>query len=608
MNAYSTAVSGARRRAGAARRALATLAVSGFAVVWAQALTTLVRPAPAPAFAGLISVVTVVAIILAAIFGGGPRRWGSVALVTAFVATAGTVWAHPMSGASLWILPLVAAVFASAAAVMAARLPRALDRWPRFRPARAAVWAGVAVLAVVQIARLATWAADPSHGFELLTDHPFWAGHECLPAYVYAAELTERGAINPWDSAHYPGLNPEAQAHTRIQGMTPEDPYLYSPQFLLLPRLAIALTDSYPVLRTVGLALNFSLIFGGMLWLTVSLGGRSGLRAALWLPLMAVAFPTLYNLQFGQAHLAAVVLAVMAMVLFERRRHWLGGGLLASAILIKIFPAILLVSLAAHRRLRELGTTLVWGLGATAGATLVFGPSILGVFLTRHLPRLQAGEASNFGEVWPEIHDLVVAANQGVSGLLAKLTAMGLGNGLAEAGPVSSRVFICLLTLGVVYGSWRLRSVPVRRPHLQTYLVGWLGIVGLASLASPSAFADYVPSAAICMVVMMGVRHLPRHRMGRLAFGVALCFQMTLLGSTPIGQFADSSIMIPLSLAGQLSLFGLLLWGAAPLLGMRRAATYLRSAPASDSAAASPLALTAPDLAAGESHRALISF
>ena len=134
------------------------------------------------------------------------------------------------------------------------------------------------------------------------------------------------------------------------------------------------------------------------------------------------------------------------MVVFERRRAWLGGALLASAILIKIFPAILLVSLAAHRRVRELGTTLVWGLAATAGAAIVFGPSMLGVFLTQHLPRLQSGKASNFGEVWPEIHDLVVAANQGVAGLLAKLTAVGLGDGLTEAGPVSSRVFLGLLT------------------------------------------------------------------------------------------------------------------------------------------------------------------
>ena len=68
------------------------------------------------------------------------------------------------------------------------------------------------------------------------------------------------------------------------------------------------------------------------------------------------------------------------------------------------------------------------------------------------------------------------------------------------------------------------------------------------------------------MVVLMGAHHLPRNRIGRVAFGVALFFQMTLLGSTPIGEYSDSSIMIPLALVGQLSLFGLLLWGrhAAP--------------------------------------------
>jgi len=56
-------------------------------------------------------------------------------------------------------------------------------------------------------------------------------------------------------------------------------------------------------------------------------GGRIGNVSLFLLPVLVLAFPTLYSLQFGQFHLATLVLSVAAMLLFERDRNVVGGSL-----------------------------------------------------------------------------------------------------------------------------------------------------------------------------------------------------------------------------------------------------------------------------------------
>lgn len=590
----------AAKAPGVPRRLVAALAGATAAVVWTQALAALLgRWQPAAEIpAALLTLGALSSVLLAAVGGGSPWRWGGNALAWSGAWMAAILLAAPTALVPALAVPIMAPLCAAGAGLLAWRLPASLDVVHILRQGRALLWLAVAVLALVQVARLATWAADPRHELVLATEHPFWAGHECLPAYLYAAELTERGETNPWDSAHYPGLHPGAHAETRLVGMTPEDPYLYPPQFLLPARLAIAVFDHYPTLRVLVLAVNFSLLFGAALALCAFVGGRRGLRAALGLPLLAVAFPTLYDLQYGQAHLAAVAMAVLAMILFDgvghgagtgtgfgagggeyddvigrpaapslapRRgstaRPWLGGLFLASAILTKLFPAILLVPLAARRRWCELGTTLAWGVVATVAAAAVFGPATLRSFVVDHLPRLQNGSASDFAGTWPELADLVIAANQGVAGLVAKLDALGWISssavGAGAAGPLASRLFLVGLAIAAAVGARGLA-----RSSRRARAVGWLALLGLGSLASPAAFADYVPATAVWMVVMLGAAW-PRSRAARLAMGVALGFQLTLLGSTAIGSWADPELLIPLSLVGQVALFALLLGGMA---------------------------------------------
>jgi hypothetical protein len=71
-----------------------------------------------------------------------------------------------------------------------------MDGVARPRPRLAFLWCIVAGLAMVQSARLATHMSDPSFGWWITVEDPFWSGHMCLTAYVYGAELNRSGIEN----------------------------------------------------------------------------------------------------------------------------------------------------------------------------------------------------------------------------------------------------------------------------------------------------------------------------------------------------------------------------------------------------------------------------
>jgi hypothetical protein len=128
------------------------------------------------------------------------------------------------------------------------------------------------------------------------------------------------------------------------------------------------------------------------------------------------------GLQFGQFHVASLLLSVAAMICFEERRPAVGGSLLAVATVSKLFPAFLLVYLLARRRWRE----VAWTIGACVVFSLV-GLAVLGwtpfeAFLSYQLPRIQSGEAFSFYED----KELVVSRNLGIPGLVTKLHFLGV--------------------------------------------------------------------------------------------------------------------------------------------------------------------------------------
>ena len=190
------------------------------------------------------------------------------------------------------------------------------------------------------------------------------------------------------------------------------DPYEYPPPFLLLPRAALAVTNSFEHIRTGWFVIQgFCLVVGGLL-LVRWIGGREGMVTGLLIPAILASISTMLNFQFGQFHAMAIMLAIAAMVAFDRRRLAVGGALLSFAILSKIFPGLLLVVLAGQRRWREIGWTLVFGVAFVMLALLILGTDPFVAFVSYQLPRIVSGEAFSF----PDRIDLVlVLLGQGVA-------------------------------------------------------------------------------------------------------------------------------------------------------------------------------------------------
>jgi len=474
--------------------------------------------------------------------------------ISGLVAASVIEWAYPGAFAAAVSLVVVGPVVAVLAGRLRGRLPSELATLRRRHRALAWLWLLAAAMAVIQTGRLATHMTDSESGFFLSTRNAVWAKHECMPAYVYGAELSERGEANIYDASHYPGLDPEAAPKTRLVGLSPEDPYQYSPQFLLLPRLAISLTESYATIRLVWFGIQTTLFLGVAALLALWVGGRAGAVAALLLPLVLAAFPALYSLQFGQVHLAAISLGVAGLIALEKRRRALGGALLAISILAKIFPLVLLLPLVGQRRWRDLGAVLAFGIAITLLALAVLGPAPFVAFFDYQIPRLASGEAFAFGEAWPEVRELMIADNQGAFGFIVKLGEIGVPGMNEQTAIVWSRVFgLLVLTSGLLIGGTLERSSRLDR------VVVWLALLGLGSLTSTGAFGDYVPVTATWICTFLALRMIEDRRL-LLPLAVVWVLQFFILGAIPLGAYSDSVVMIPLSALGAMALFGLYVW------------------------------------------------
>jgi hypothetical protein len=271
----------------------------------------------------------------------GFERWTIAvfgwATVTAIVA--------PVAGRTHgWIAVPVALALGAAIPGAARALPASLDGvWGR-RRATSLAWALLAAIAVLQMARLAAFMADANREWGATVPDPLSTHHQCLSAYVYAADLSRRGVDNLYDAGWYPLFDPPAPTcrivDTPVRGLAPwvSDPYEYPPPFLLLPRAALALTGSFDAIRAWWFVIQgLSLIAAGVV-LAVWIGGAAGVTIGLLLPAVLASLETLFALQFGQFHLMAMLLALAAMAAFHGRRLAWGGALLAAAILAKVFP------------------------------------------------------------------------------------------------------------------------------------------------------------------------------------------------------------------------------------------------------------------------------
>ena len=447
------------------------------------------------------------------------------------------------------VSPFVFELFAR----VAGRLPESVDGVLQRRPLRSILWGLIALLAVVQTVRLSSWISDPATDWWLCTRDPYYAQHMCLNAYIHGADLNRQGVENIYGFEYYPGLNPEATPQTTVTNLSPDDPYQYPPQFLLLPRFALALTNDFCVIKIAWFALQ-TMAFLVLFWRLASfVGGIRGRCALLLIPLVWVSFPILSNFQYGQFHLASVALAVIGMMLFATERPILGGAALALGILSKLTPGILLVYLLARKQYRELAWTLGFCVTYTVAALFLVGTEPFVAFFNYHLPRLQDGSAFAFATAWPEYENLIIAGNQSPYGVILKLAALGVdGMTSAVAGIVHNAYALVIVALGIFAG--RKCSEKTAPPLV------WLALLNLAALVSKGAWGDYVPLGSVWMLSFLAVEFAESMRW-RAFIAACWVFIGISLGVMPAPVLEDAPlVMISLSLVGFVMIVTLNTW------------------------------------------------
>lgn len=424
----------------------------------------------------------VVAAELAAAVVGLPMllrnaRWG-----VALTAVAAVVAAVVVAPAVIVVVAVYAAV-----PVVARRLPEAIDGargWRRW------VWGIVALATVANGARFAAFMGDAS--FENGAAVPFvedLTHHMCMTAYVHAAELD---GAELYDRAHY-----EKDSPTSVVGMGPvlDDPYEYPPAFLVVPKAGLGMTHDFAALRAGWYALQALLVGAMLLTIAVWIGGEEGRRVGLLLPLVWLGVPVLGDFQFGQVHFLVLVASVSGMVAFAARRYAMGGALLGAAVLTKVFPGLLLVYLAVQRRWRELAWTTLATLVMLGVSLAVLGTGPWAAFFTRHLPRLESGEAFTFSGY--EAARNVIEGNLSVPSFVYKLKLMGVP-GMSHALAHHVGTIYALVLVGMTWWLARRRDAD-RGTDVRT----WLALLNLAAFRSPLAPAVYVASGTVWMLVLL---------------------------------------------------------------------------------------------------------
>ena len=431
-------------------------------------------------------------------------------------------------------------------------LPAWLDGSAKAHPIRASLFAIFALVAVTQTARITTHMVTRDAGMCILTTNEFWTKHECGPAYFHAVELHERGESNIYHADHYPVLNRNVEPHTEIEGMEVEDAFQYPPQFLLLPKLLLLLTNHFPTIRVTWFSLQFIGIAASLLFLAHWVGGHTGRWMAMLAPVVLLSPAALFSFQYTQFHFAAIALAITGMTAFEKNRCALGGALLAAATVGKIFPGFLILLLLAEKRWKEIGWTGVFGLAYTVAALVVFGLDPFIAFIAYHVPRLQSFAAFDFLNTWPELRFELIAANISPYGQIMRLAEMGIpGMSTGLASRCNSLYTLLLVALIVVTS----RHLVSKARRTQT----WLAVIGLASMASPAAWGDYVPVTALWLLTALAADAVS-HRKLAIALAVSGAFFYFLVGLVPLGSFPAPKVTFSLATVSFVLLVGIKVW------------------------------------------------
>lgn len=186
-----------------------------------------------------------------------------------------------------------------------------------------------------------------------------------------------------WDSVgafvrsidNCPVLFGDFHAHYRPMGSEVLATGLPRPNFYYSPFFALLLMPFAGVSEAVAVALWSTLqglAVALLVWAPLALAAARAWLAAAWLGVVLTSFPVLHNFAWGQVSVPLVALTALALLLRERGRPLAAGAVLASAVAIKFYVAIVLPYFVLRRDGRLLASFAVFAL-----AFLLLVPGLL---------------------------------------------------------------------------------------------------------------------------------------------------------------------------------------------------------------------------------------
>ncbi|MCY1022603.1 glycosyltransferase family 87 protein [Pyxidicoccus sp. MSG2] len=371
-----------------------------------------------------------------------------------------------------------------------------------------------ALLVVVAVGRLGVFMFDPNlKQFSLTPKIDFMVKHTCLSGYVSAAVLAEQGKENIFNLSNY--KSHELDAVLPAVEPLERDYYAYPPQFLLLPKAMLSMSRDFFTLRAGWYVLYVAAALLSM-WVVASwVGGREGAVLGVLTPVVWLSLPTLVNVQLGNIHLLVFGLCLGGMISFDKKRHALGGAMLAFAILAKIFPGVLGIYLLVQRRWKAAFWTAGFGALYTVVAFWVLGEKPFVDYITSAVPRISSGELFDF--VWNFTPAILV--NYSPFGVPFKLQLVGVqfADPLAVSRAIIAvySLLVLVLAVAVSHRLYKREASGEEGSRFRlTQLVVWLALMSLSSFRSPFAPWTYCAVggvwlfAAYAPFLRSGAKHL----------------------------------------------------------------------------------------------------
>jgi hypothetical protein len=196
-------------------------------------------------------------------------------------------------------------------------------------------------------------------------------------SYYFAAQALEKG-LNPYDGALLEALGDKEQLSPNLpeERRSPIYPYVYPPPFAGFWRAFLFLS---PLQAHRVVVAADSLLVGVILYLLAKSVSITHHRHAFLLAIVlfqAVNGPAITSARLGQISPGILALLVGTLLLLFRRREALSALCLASAVLIKILPMLLVLWLPFYSRRREyLGWMALWAT-AIVGISLLLAPPL----------------------------------------------------------------------------------------------------------------------------------------------------------------------------------------------------------------------------------------